>query len=118
MKTRYLSLLTGRGIQVTSNVSRLLPGIYIFQLVDNHAATYSALMLGAAEVGSLPRVTVPVSPLCAGDGDGLGVRGRHLHGGPPHHARLLPLAQDLLALVMEDCVPCSAAGGIACSAVK
>ena len=43
-------------------MSRLLPGIYIFQLVDNHAATYSALMLGAAEVGSLPRVTVPVSP--------------------------------------------------------
>ena len=93
-------------------------GIYIFQLVDNHAATYSALMLGAAEVSSPPRgssVAVSSVPrVCAGDGDGLGVRGGHLHGGPPHHAWLLPLAQDLLALVMEDCVPCSAAGGIAC----
>ena len=25
-------------------------GIYIFQLVDNHAATYSALIIGAAEI--------------------------------------------------------------------
>ena len=44
-----------------------MPGIYIFQLVDNHAATYSALMLGAAEVSSQPRVSsVAVSsvPVC------------------------------------------------------
>ena len=27
-----------------------MPGIYIFTLFANHAATYSALMLGAAEV--------------------------------------------------------------------
>ncbi len=27
-----------------------MPGLYIFTLFDNHSATYSALMLGAAEV--------------------------------------------------------------------
>ena len=27
-----------------------MSGLYIFTLFDNHAATYSALMLGAAEV--------------------------------------------------------------------
>lgn len=27
-----------------------MPGLYIFTLFDNHAATYSALMLGAAEI--------------------------------------------------------------------
>ena len=28
----------------------VLPGLYIFTLFDNHSATYSALMLGAAEI--------------------------------------------------------------------
>ena len=30
--------------------SALLSGLYIFTLFDNHSATYSALMLGAAEI--------------------------------------------------------------------
>ena len=32
------------------NKMDLLSGLYIFTLFDNHSATYSALMLGAAEI--------------------------------------------------------------------
>ena len=31
-------------------------GIFIFQLMDNHAATYSALIIGCSEVGLADRI--------------------------------------------------------------
>ena len=41
------SLMFIAGLSMTTDA-----GIYIFQLVDNHAATYSALIIGCSEVSA------------------------------------------------------------------